>query len=183
MYVSEKCQLEGGFSGQSARGGRRPVWAVLLNSVSAVLVCSGCVCAKLLQSCPALCDSWTIARQAPLSMGTLQAKILEWVAMPFSGGIPKPGREPSSLTSPALASCHCLQIFKDIWRMFLFPYRGETETRSSEQQLEGDGAEDLRKGMRIGRGVSRLLQAPGHEFPGSHPPGSLESHLSKWALG
>ena len=128
------------------------------------------MCAKLLQSCPALCDSWTIARQAPLSMGTLQAKILEWVAMPFSGGIPKPGREPSSLTSPALASCHCLQIFKDIWRMFLFPYRGETETRSSEQQLEGDGAEDLRKGMRIGRGVSRLLQAPGHEFPGSHRP-------------
>ena len=27
---------------------------------------------------------WTVARQAPLSMGILQAKILEWVAMPFS---------------------------------------------------------------------------------------------------
>ena len=27
---------------------------------------------------------WTAARQAPLSMGILQARILEWVAMPFS---------------------------------------------------------------------------------------------------
>ena len=27
---------------------------------------------------------WTVACQAPLSMGTLQARILEWVAVPFS---------------------------------------------------------------------------------------------------
>ena len=27
---------------------------------------------------------WTIARQAPLSMGILQARILEWVSMPSS---------------------------------------------------------------------------------------------------
>ena len=27
---------------------------------------------------------WTVAHQAPLSMGILQARILEWVAMPFS---------------------------------------------------------------------------------------------------
>ena len=29
---------------------------------------------------------WTVAHQAPLSMGILQARILEWVAMPFSRG-------------------------------------------------------------------------------------------------
>ena len=29
---------------------------------------------------------WTVARQAPLSMGILQARILEWVAMLFSRG-------------------------------------------------------------------------------------------------
>ena len=29
---------------------------------------------------------WTIAHQAPLSMGILQERILEWVAMPFSRG-------------------------------------------------------------------------------------------------
>ena len=36
------------------------------------------------QSCPTLCKPWTIARQAPLSMKILQARILEWVAMPSS---------------------------------------------------------------------------------------------------
>ena len=29
---------------------------------------------------------WTVAHQAPLSVGILQARILEWVAMPFSRG-------------------------------------------------------------------------------------------------
>ena len=29
---------------------------------------------------------WTVAHQAPLSMGILQARILEWFAMPSSGG-------------------------------------------------------------------------------------------------
>ena len=33
--------------------------------------------------------------------GTLQARILEWVAMPSSRGLPNPGVEPVSLTSSA----------------------------------------------------------------------------------
>ena len=33
---------------------------------------------------------WTVAHQAPLSMGILQATILEWVAMPFSRGSSQP---------------------------------------------------------------------------------------------
>ena len=32
------------------------------------------------QSCPTLCDPWTVARQAPLSLGFFQSRILEWVA-------------------------------------------------------------------------------------------------------
>ena len=36
------------------------------------------------QSCLTLMTQWTVACQAPLSMGILQASILEWVAMPFS---------------------------------------------------------------------------------------------------
>ena len=43
-------------------------------------------CAKSLQLCPTLCDPWGVARQAPLVHGTLQARILEWVAMPCSRG-------------------------------------------------------------------------------------------------
>ena len=44
---------------------------------------------------------WTAAHQALLSKGILQARILEWVAMP--GDLPKLGIEPVSLMSPALA--------------------------------------------------------------------------------
>ena len=33
---------------------------------------------------------WTLAHQAPLSMGILQARILEWVAMPSSRGSSQP---------------------------------------------------------------------------------------------
>ena len=46
---------------------------------------------------------WTVACQAPLSMGILQARILEWVSMPSSRGSSQPGIEPTSLMSHALA--------------------------------------------------------------------------------
>ena len=42
---------------------------------------------------------WTVAHQAPLSMGILQVRILEWVAIPFTRGFPEPGIGPRS---PAL---------------------------------------------------------------------------------
>ena len=37
-----------------------------------------------------------------LSHGILQARILEWVAFPFSGHLPNPGVEPRQPRSPAL---------------------------------------------------------------------------------
>ena len=40
----------------------------------------------VVKSCPSLASLWTVARQAPLSMGILQARILYWVAMPSSRG-------------------------------------------------------------------------------------------------
>ena len=40
--------------------------------------------------CLILCDPITVARQAPLSVGILQARILEWVAMPSSRGSSQP---------------------------------------------------------------------------------------------
>ena len=33
---------------------------------------------------------WTVAHQAPLSMGILQARTLEWIAMPSSRGSSQP---------------------------------------------------------------------------------------------
>ena len=46
---------------------------------------------------------WIVAHQAPLSVGILQARILEWVAIPPPGDLPDPGIEPASLRSLALA--------------------------------------------------------------------------------
>ena len=46
-----------------------------------------CLAAQL---CLTLCDLMTAARQAPPSMVILQARILEWVAMPSSRGSSQP---------------------------------------------------------------------------------------------
>ena len=41
-----------------------------------------CTCAKSLQSCPTLCDPMDCSPQDTSVRGILQARILEWVAMP-----------------------------------------------------------------------------------------------------
>ena len=51
-------------------------------NTSVILVVGGGLVAK---SCPTLVTPWTVACQAPLSMG-FQARILEWVAISFSRG-------------------------------------------------------------------------------------------------
>ena len=41
---------------------------------------------ELLSRVQLFATPWTVGHQAPLSMGVLQARILEWVAIPFSRG-------------------------------------------------------------------------------------------------
>ena len=53
-----------------------------------------CVRAKSLQSCPTLCDPIDCSPPGYSVHGILQARILEWVAMPSPGNIPDPGIEP-----------------------------------------------------------------------------------------
>ena len=62
-----------------------------------------CVRAKSLQSCPTLCHPMDRSPPGSSVHGSLQARILEWVAMPSSRDLPTPGITPTSLTSPALA--------------------------------------------------------------------------------
>ena len=45
---------------------------------------------------------WTIACQAPQSMGFSQQENWSGVPLPPSGNLPDPGIEPASLASPAL---------------------------------------------------------------------------------
>ena len=47
---------------------------------------------------------WTEARQAPLSMGFFRQEYQSGLPCPPPGNLPNPGIEPTSLTSPALAS-------------------------------------------------------------------------------
>ena len=51
---------------------------------ASVVVCLVVQCIRLFMS--HVSDCWTVACQAPLSMGILQARVLEWVAMPSSRG-------------------------------------------------------------------------------------------------
>ena len=63
---------------------------------------SGHVCAWVLSrfSCVRLfCDPWTVACQAPLSMGFSRQEC--WIGLP--GNLPDPGIKSASLMSPALA--------------------------------------------------------------------------------
>ena len=53
-------------------------------------MCSICVHAKSLQSCPTLCDPVECNPPGSSVHGILQARILEWVAMPFSRGSSQP---------------------------------------------------------------------------------------------
>ena len=80
-----------------------------------------CVYAKSPQLCPTLCDPVDLACQASLSVGILQAKILEWVAMPSCRG----SSRPKSLMSLALADV--FSTTSTTWKALSYP--SEVENR------------------------------------------------------
>ena len=55
--------------------------------------------AKSLQLCPTLCNPMDSSPAGSSVHGSLQATILEWVAMPSSAELPDPGNEPVSRVS------------------------------------------------------------------------------------
>ena len=77
---------------------------------------------KVAQSCPTLCDpaDYTVH-------GILQARIMEWLAFPFSGDLPNPGIEP---TSP-----HCRQI------LYQLSHKGSPTTRQGSKPIMDSSAE------------------------------------------
>ena len=54
------------------------------------------------QSCLTLCDPWTVALQALLSMRFSWQEYWSGLPFPPPGDLPDPGIEPTSLMSPAL---------------------------------------------------------------------------------
>ena len=57
-----------------------------------------CLVAKL---CPSLWDPMDYSPPGSSVHGILQARLLEWAAVPSSRDLPDPGIKPESLTSPA----------------------------------------------------------------------------------
>ena len=54
---------------------------------------------EVTQSCPTLCDAMDCSLPGSSVRGILQARVLEWVAIPSPGDLPHPGIKPRS---PAL---------------------------------------------------------------------------------
>ena len=69
------------------------------NSVIVCVCVCVCVCAVFHHSVVSDSLQHHVAHQAPASMGILQAKILEWVAMPSSRGSSQPRDQSQGLTS------------------------------------------------------------------------------------
>jgi len=63
----------------------------------------GCLCMLSRLSRIQLMTLWTVARQAPLSMGFSRQEYWSGLPFPPPGDLPDPGIEPKSLISPALA--------------------------------------------------------------------------------
>ena len=65
--------------------------------------------------------AWTVTRQAPLSMGILQARNLDWVAMPSPGDLPDPGIEPGSPVNKAPNMSHLHPKHSTNWGLCYWP--------------------------------------------------------------
>ena len=61
-----------------------------------------CVHAQSLQSCSTICNPMDCSPSGSSVHGILQARILEWVAMPAPGDLPIPGIKPAFSSSSAL---------------------------------------------------------------------------------
>ena len=87
--VSALCSLKGS------------CWKLIMTLGQTVLhVCMLSRCSRV-QLCV---TSWTVAHQAPPSMGFSSKNTEKWVATPFSRALPEPGIELASLMSPPFAS-------------------------------------------------------------------------------
>ena len=67
-----------------------------------VTTCSPCVHAQSLSCAPLFATPWTIAHQAPLSMGFSRQEYWNGLPFPHPGDLPNPEIKPISPVSPAL---------------------------------------------------------------------------------
>ena len=75
-----------------------------------------CCCCLITKLCPTLCSPMDCSPPGSFVHGILQARILEWVAIPSSRDLPGPGIEP---TSPALQAD---SLSLSYWGSLLYMY-------------------------------------------------------------
>ena len=76
-------------------------WEALMNDVHVCVRMCRCVCALI--HVQLFATPWTIARQAPMSMGFLRHEYQSEFLFPSPVDLPDPGIRPASFSSPALA--------------------------------------------------------------------------------
>ena len=78
-------------------------WEVSLGvSPREVTILYMCVCVLVAQSCPAVCEHMDCKLPGSYFHGILQARILAWIVISFSGEFPGPAIESGSLMAPPL---------------------------------------------------------------------------------
>ena len=90
------------------------------------------VCAKLLHSCPALCDPMGVARQAPLLMGFPRQEYWSGLPCPPPGDFPNPGIEPMSPEATCIAG-----------RIFTAEPPGKPRKQYKQSQMINGGLEEI----------------------------------------
>ena len=65
---------------------------------------------EVAQSCPTLCDLWTVGHQPPLSVGFSRQEYWSGLLFPPPGDLPDLGIKPTSLRL-LQRNTHCMRIF------------------------------------------------------------------------
>ena len=131
-----------------------------------------CCCCLVAKSCPTLREPMDGSRPGSSVHGIIQARILEWVAMPSSRGSSQPRIKPTSLTSPALAG----EFFttSTIWEAQCVVYNFQNHCCS--QPLSTDRKP---RSLRILPKVTAKHRKPGTS--GSQPMVPSPSRAIQWA--
>ena len=112
---------------RARRGQLQPQKGILYQTAQSKKVAESCLtrgCAQSLQSCPVLCDPTDCSPAGFSVLGILQARVLEWVAMPASRG--------SSLIQRSKQ--HLLQLLYYRQILYLLSHLGSPTVRFPKSQ-------------------------------------------------
>ena len=122
---------------------------------------------EVAQSCPTLCDLWTVAHQAPPSMGFSRQEYWSGLPFPSPGDLPDPGIEPRSPTLQADALHRTSDPSTNIK-----DFKGGKEARLKEGG--GGGGWGERDGLTDVSCHLQIARRYGTFFPGPPENGGLE---------